>query len=241
LKELKSALGEKILTCATEARTPPDSLYNIVPDGIEYANDYVEIAKYCDRIEIMAYDQRRADLKLNKSKNGVPYVPISDADWVRKVLELTLRTIPKEKIMLGVATYGHEYEITVEPEWFKNYSRVEALNPKHATDTAKKMKVKPSRNKAGEMSFSFVKSSSLSKILKDFHVPKETSIGDTIAKQALLYANKTKQPVTFNLITWSDAGAIEQKVKLAEEFGLRGVAIFKIDGAEDKKIWSLFK
>jgi hypothetical protein len=127
LKELKSALGKKMLSCTIEARTPPDSLYKVVPTDIKYANDFVEINKYCDRVNIMAYDQQRADLTLNDKRKGTPYIPVSDTEWVEKVIKLTAKTIDKDKLVLGVATYGAEWELQVAPDWYKQYSKLWAI------------------------------------------------------------------------------------------------------------------
>jgi spore germination protein YaaH len=241
LKELKEALGEKILTCTIEARTPPDSLYKEVPKILTYANDYKEIAKYCDRVELMTYDQQRADLKLNASKTGQPYMPVADVDWVRKVVELALKDIPKEKILLGMASYGHHYIVTVAPDWYKNYQRIGALNVPSILEVAKEYKVTPSRNQAGEMSFTYIPKSSALKLLKSLTIPKDTPKGNIVAARALAYANKTGETVTFNMGWYSDAEAMKQKIDLAKEFGLRGVALFKFDGEEDQKVWNYLK
>jgi len=212
-------------------------LYHQVPTNIQYANDYKAIAKWCDRVEIMAYDQQRADLILDKAKSGAPYMPVSDVDWVRKVVELALKDIPKEKLMIGVATYGHHYEVTVGPDWFKNYRRIGALNVPDVLDLAKEYKVTPTRNKAGEMSYTYLPKNSVYKLGSGLKIPKSTPKGNLIAAKALAHANKTEEEVMFNLVWYSDAEAIRQKIELAKEYDLRGIAIFKIDGEEDKNIW----
>lgn len=240
LAELDAKLGAgKLLTCTVEARTPPESLYREVPEVIEYSNDYEVIAEHCDRIEIMAYDQQRADIKLNEERTGAPYMPVSDVDWVRKVVELALEDIPKEKIVLGIPTYGHHYQVTVAPNWFKGYTKIGALNVPDILEVADDYNVTPSRNKAGEMSFTYIPKSSTLKLSKSLSIPKDTPKGNIVAARALAYANKTGETVTFNMAWYSDVGAMEDKINLAKEYDLRGVALFKIDGEEDKNVWKL--
>ena len=42
-------------------------------------------------------------------------------------------------------------------------------------------------------------------------------------------------------VSWSDANSVAEKVKLAKSLGIKGIAIFKIDGKEDPAIWSVIK
>ena len=237
LRDLKQALGSKILTCTIEARTPPSSLYKVIPSTIEYANDYAAIGTYCDQVKLMTYDQGRADIVLNDAKSGAPYIPVSDVDWVRKVVVLALQTIPKEKIELGIPTYGREYEVTVSPNWFQSYKKLWSVNPDVAIQTADEYNVKPSRNKAGEISYSYIPSESNLKLSSKLKIPKNTPSGNKVAAQALAHANKTGETITFNLVWWSDAEAIKQKTDLAKEYKLGGVGIFKVDGGEDSEMW----
>ncbi len=240
LKELKEELDGKFLSCAIEARTPPDSLYRTVPAVIEYANDLKEIGKYCDRVNVMTYDQQRADLKLNDARKGSPYYPVADPEWVKKVIEYMARDISKDKLVIGVASYGREVALTVAPDWFQSYASIRAVNPDDALATAKKNKVKPSENKAGEQSFTYLPKNSPVKLRDLPAAPRGTPSGEEIAQRALLYANKTGKSVVVNMAWWSDAAAVADKVKIAKELGVRGVALFKIDGEEDEDIWDLF-
>ena len=246
LKELKAELGDKILSCTIEARTPPTSLYRVVPSSIDYVNDYAVIGQYCDQVKIMTYDQQRADLKLNDAKKGFPYAPVADVDWVRKVVALTIQSIPKEKIRLGIPTYGRIWEIGVEPQQFKTYSQIKATNHVPATELADDLGITPIRNLAGELSYTYIPETTTDPISSVIRatasaVSGSAGNGSATAFAALAFSNSSKLPARFNIVWWSDAEAVRQKVALAKEFGLGGVALFKIDGDEDQDIWDLFE
>ncbi len=214
LKELAEAIGfDRWIMCTIESRTPLDSRYSSpdkIPTDIEYANDFSQINKYCDRVRIMAYDQGRIDLKLNDAK-GDPYVPVADVDWVRKVMEVAAKEIDKDKLVIGIPTYGYEYDTFLDSDGDMNYSYLWSFNPGYVTEVASKVGATPERNSAGEMFLTYPASLS-----PDGVVP---------------------LPNATRIMSWSDASAVQDKVKLAEELGVRGVALFKVDGGEDQNIW----
>ena len=244
LKEINKKLKNKSLTCALEARTPPESLYTTVPAKIEYSNDYKVINKECDWVEIMAYDQQRADIKLNSERKGVPYMPVADKDWVEKVVKMAVADIDKNKILLGVPTYGRAWDVAVAPEWYRDYTKVASLNQPRIIELSKKYKSKIGRTAGGEATISYfpedyVLGKKIQKAVKK--APKGTPKGFEPAARALKYATDKNTEISVRFVTWSDAKAIEDKFDLVEKYGLRGTAIFKVDGEEDPKIWNLIK
>lgn len=236
LKGLYQKIGNKWVMCTIEARTPLDSRYDGTPpaEASMFANDFKEINKYCDRVRIMAYDQGSIDVKLNRAR-AAPYVPVSDPAWAEKVMLEAMKTISKNKLMLGIATYGYEYEVKPLSEYGYRYDRLWSFNPRYATELATKIGATPVRNSSGELSFIY-KSTGM------------TATGDTIpisqtndpTVATSLYSQQafagSMQP-PFNIVWWSDAQAIADKIALAKKLGIRGVAIFKIDGGEDPKMW----
>jgi spore germination protein YaaH len=244
LKDLNKKLGDKSLTCALEARTPPDSLFQNPPARMEYSNDYKAINKECDWVEIMAYDQMRADIKLNQERRGVPYNPVADKDWVEKVIKETIKEIDEDKILLGVPTYGRAWDVTVAPEWYKDYTRVASLNHPRIMELSRIYKSRVGRTAGGEAVISyFPKDYAMAKTIQRAvkKAPKGTPRGYEAAARALKYATDKNQEVSVRFVTWSDATSIKDKVKLVDKYNLRGTAIFKVDGEEDQKMWNLFK
>jgi spore germination protein YaaH len=162
----------------------------------------------------MAYDQGSIDLRLNETEAG-PYAPVADKRWVEKVIKLVLKTISKNKLSIGVATYGYEYEaVRLAEDGFK-YDMLWNFNPKYALDLAQQLNITPERNSAGELNFAY----------------------STISSSTPTMATSTP----FNILWWSDALAIKDKVALAKKLGVRGISIFKIDGGADPLLWDILK
>lgn len=216
LKELEAAIGyDKWVMCTIESRTPLDSRYSSpesIPKDIEYANDFTEINKYCDRVRIMAYDQERIDLKLNAS-NGNPYVPVADVAWVEKTMNLIAQEVSKDKLVIGVPTYGYEYDMFVDANGDTQYSRLWTFNPGYALGHASKLNIQPTRNSAGELFLTYPASQSPDPVIP---LPNATRV-----------------------MSWSDSEAIKQKIELAKRIGLRGISIFKIDGGQDPTLYTV--
>ena len=94
----------------------------------------------------------------------------------------------------------------------KGYALLWSFNPGYGTENAARLNIFPVRANSGEMMLVFPASSSLE--------PKPL-------------------PNATRVLSWSDAEAIRQKAKLAEELGVRGIAIFKIDGGQDSLLWNV--
>jgi len=216
LTELKKELTKrkKTLSCTIEARTPVSSRFTVIPKTIEYANDFKELGKVCDEVRIMAYGQGSIDLLLNKKKriNGNYYMPVSDKEWVEKVIIEALQSIKKEKLVLGVANFGYEYSLsTTTPTSTVKYEKLRSVTYNDVSQILSSRGIKGVRNTAGEFGMSYVTST------------------------------LTNVTSSLRFISFSDAYAIQDKIKLAKKYGLRGVMVFRIDGESDPKLWEIMK
>jgi len=247
LGELSAALNKAdknlILDCTIEAREPLAARYSGTPPAnIEYANDLPSINKYCDRVRLMTYDQQTADIQLNKAHQDELYAPIADSAWVEKVVDYMAEDIDKSKMVIGVATYGAEYQaMTTQDGKGFIYTKLEAFNPQYGVTTAQEYGITPERNDAGELSISYVPKEQTSLLPTNSVLsrlaPRGTSSANLAAAGALAYSQKNARQAPVTFLTWSDAGAVKDKAELAQKLGVAGIAIFKIDGGEDNAMW----
>jgi GH18 family chitinase len=241
LKDLNRALGRDTLTCTVEARMRPEHRWRDVPDKIEYANDYEAINEHCDVVELMTYDQQRADLYFNDKRKGLPYNPVADIDWVEHVLEFALEDIDADKILLGIPTYGRAYDVTVASEWYKGYTPVASVDHSRAVVLANDIYNVPiGRTDGGEAVITYFPEDSVWKVLDQLPTPEGTPKGYEAAAKALLVATIANIEIPVRMLTWGDAKAAKDKLDLAEEYDLKGTVFFKFDGEEEPDIWKLF-
>jgi|GEM_PF-706593 len=241
LQGLNERLGNKWLMCTIEARTPiADRYYGTdIPLGAGlYANDFKAINRYCDRVRIMTYDLQRGDQRLAAVADdaGQLYAPVSDPTWVEKVIKITTQEIDKNKILIGIPTYGYEYSVTAYANNEYLYDILWTFNPGYATEVVNEYGVTPSRAPWGEMHLTHVKDAS-----KGATAPTASQKYSALAAAAAAsqYANSGNKHLDFRYLVWPDSVAIQQKMELAKRMGVRGVSFFKWDGGEDQKMWDV--
>lgn len=217
LSELSSKLHRKgkRLICDIEARTPVQDRYApgaVIPaSAYQVANDYAAIGQACDEVRVMAYDQGLADITLLRAGSR-PYAPIADTAWVAKVAAQATAAIPKEKVVIGIPTYGRVYRIDAT-----GYVPISSITYPDAVALAARQGVTPSRNRSGELAFSY---RGLTSGLPGTATP--TGVMNTY------------------FVTFSDSVSIAARTALARNLGLGGAALFKLDGATDPQFWSGF-
>ncbi|MEK7480055.1 MAG: glycosyl hydrolase family 18 protein [Patescibacteria group bacterium] len=242
LKGLYLRMPKHWVMCTIESRTPvADRYWGTTPpaDAGVFANDFVAINKYCDRVRIMAYDQQSIDLKLNAqyASSSQLYAPVADPAWVEKTIVLAAKSISKKKLMIGIPTYGYEYDVTAYAGKEYLYDLLWSFNPGYATPIAAQYNVTPYRTPWGEMAFSYSPTATSS-----LPAPQAGGMnGLATALAATAFADTYNSHLNFRYMVWPDAQSVADKIALAKRLGVRGVSIFKLDGGQDPKVWSVLE
>ncbi len=239
LKGLYQRMGKKWVMCTIETRLPNADRYygtEVPADAGMFANDLKEINKYCDRVRIMAYDQQGIDMKLaaQYASSSQLYAPVGDPAWIEKVVNLMSKDIKKSKMLIGVPTYGYEYDVTAYANNEYIYDILWTFNPGYAIPLAAQYGVTPERTPWGEMAFTYVYNPAVSSSSPSVAT---TSFALTASAAASLVATAANTNRTFRYVVWPDAQSIQQRIDLAKRLGIRGISVFKFDGGQDPNIW----
>ncbi|WP_347488805.1 glycosyl hydrolase family 18 protein [Desulfoscipio sp. XC116] len=115
--QLKPA-GYEIIACV------PSRTTDKVTGGWGDNFDFAKVGRYADMVAVMAYDEHTAG-----SKAG----PIASSAYIERVIKYALSKLPPEKILLGVAGYGFDWNYGLGNSRYLSYQL--------AVETAKKYKV----------------------------------------------------------------------------------------------------
>ena len=257
LKGLYQRMGKKWVMCTIETRIPNADRYygtSVPPDAGKFANDLKEINKYCDRVRIMAYDQQNIDLKLaaQYASSSQLYAPVGDPAWIEKVIRLMSKDIKKSKILIGVPTYGYEYDVTAYANNSYVYDILWTFNPGYAIPLSAQYGITPQRAPWGEMAFTYIPTSAPTGSTASTRSGQASSPQATpptsfntpalaASAAAAMIATAVNTNRTFRYVVWPDAQSIQQRIDLAKRLGVRGISIFKLDGGQDPAIWTVLQ
>jgi hypothetical protein len=116
------------------------------------------------------------------------------------------------------------------------YDILWTFDPGYAKQIEAQYGVTPVRNAAGEETLTYTPASSPNAPASPLSAGSMSGL--TAAAAASLYATTYNSHLTFNLLDWSDAQSVTDKIALAKALGVRGVALFEFDGGEDPAVWS---
>lgn len=162
-EKLSVALHAKNLTlsCTIEAASTasPSALLKKLKATSPWSNDLKRLNKYCDTIRLMAYDQmaQTTTSTWTESTDKKPYAPNADITWVRKVLDYNLKFIDKNKLVLGIPTYGWDTKYTKLKKGGYSYEVMKAVPFADGVQLAKDNNATLQRDSSGGLNFTYVK------------------------------------------------------------------------------------
>lgn len=213
LEELSTRLHKngKVLVCTIESRTPSQTEFVTGPnpeDELSRSNDFKRIGKACDQVRIMAYDQDTADKDLNSVKG------ITSETGYRPVADIDW---VKKVLTLAMR----------DIEWKKIILGVPTYGYKYEITRDSVGNIK-SYSRIGSMNWYYADEEARNRNI--------TPVRDSTGEVHYTYFDSSKGKEY--MIWYSDAESIKQKADLAKLYKIGGIAIFKIDGNNDKTVWS---
>lgn len=91
------------------------------------AQDWPQLVKYIDNLRVMCYDQH------HPAYTGPG--PVLAYPWARKVMEYASSIIPKEKLYMGLPTYGHDWDLSGSGNHlYRGFGEVKEIVARHKAE-----------------------------------------------------------------------------------------------------------
>jgi len=228
---LGAALHErgKVLTLALAAKSRD------VTTGWAGAYDYAALAPHADLITIMAYEYHGAW--------GGPG-PVAPADAVEQVLAFATSQIPAEKILLGLAFYGYDWNTTSGGARSLGYAQAARLAAQYGApivlDPATQSATFRYQVAAGEPAPSLPPVPPLQHPATTREAPPCPVVGPTATPSPLAPPTPEPNALQDHEVWLEESASAAVRLALADRYGVGGVATWRL-GLEDPQVWPLFQ
>jgi spore germination protein len=219
----------KILTLAIPAKTSD------VRTGWGGPYDYAALGRAADLILLMTYDY---------SWSSGPPGSIAPQEWVNKVASYAASQMPAEKILIGLAFYGYDWNTTLGGKARALlYSQAAALARQHGTQIATDV-----ASRSGSFSYTARAGDtvppppSLPAIHHDITVrtPGQCLVapapGPTSPPAPAPRPSPTPVPIQDHVVWLEDATSVAGRLQIAVQHSLGGVGAWRL-GQEDPAVW----
>jgi spore germination protein YaaH len=218
----------KLLTLAVPAKERD------VTVGWAGAYDYAALGQVADLVTIMAYEYHGP---FSGPGSVAPY------DWVQRVAAFASSQIPRDRVLLGLAFYGYDWNTTSGGARALGYPRAMALAEQFGADPAMD---------GNQQSLTFSYTAQPEEPIPGD--PSQTGIAHQITFHSAPACDRTPPPPgprptrspaprpdgPQDHVVWlEDSTSAAARVRLADAYGLGGVATWRL-GLEDPGVWPLF-
>jgi spore germination protein len=199
------------------------------------AFDYAALGRHADILTIMAYEYR-----------GTWSGPGSVAphDWSERVLAFVTSQVPAEKVRLGLAFYGYDWNVTFGSARALGYPQAAELATRYGADAVLDP-LSQSAMFSYQAPFGDPLPSGLRRPIASHQIttrePPACDISPPSSPPPPRPARPTPAPDALQQheVWFEESGGVLERVRLADRYGVGGVATWRL-GQEDPGVWSVF-
>ncbi len=197
--------------------TPP--IYSDTTGYWVYA--WKQIAPHIDRLRIMAYDYSTGNAKWDPTDKSQGDGAIAPMDWVKRIVDYAVSVVEPSKIWLGVPAYGRNWVTAVSGSC---PTQGEVPNLDRVVWTSKEVLPK----------------------LAELGVTAQSRFHSVHRERTLVYqrtftgtnnAGAARSCTVTRTVWWQDARSHFERLKVARDAGMAGIAVWRLNGEEDE-MWN---